>query len=525
MKSVLYLFYKETKNTILRALKNPAAIIGYIAFFAFYLWLGIRMGNNKEIDATFFSKEIFYVMLAAISVIQTFAFTYPSSKTGINGYRVSDVNLLFQAPVRTFDILISLLLRQFSSSFFSTVILLAQIPMIKAAFGLSSEGVILYVFASFASTVFGTILMVLKVFILRNRPKLTAVFKISLIASLGILLFYPIIPAVSHTNPVNVYLEAFKSHYLDMVPFFGWLRAIGVSPLTGLTPSLIISFFILVFICLVGLFYLYRKTDTEWFEESVKTAEQSGITAEAIKKGSMPTFSSVKRKKPIHFIFTGQGSVAILQKHLLEYRKTGFLFVNFKSILYLIIGGGMGYLLAKGADNEIPVLVLSLLLISFLSVLFSMVSRWTREARSPYLYLIPDTPIRKLFMITASSAFKHIIDGLFFFVPICIFTGASFFEILLAVIAYTLLNQNYINVEILGNRIFGKLNASNFKFIINYFVRILLFIPAIGVSIAIDVAKLPTTFSILGYLVVTAVFYITFSIYAAVALRNPECFE
>lgn len=524
MKAVLYLIYKETKNTILRALKNPAAVIGYIAFFAFYLWLGIRMGN-KETDATFFSKEIFYVVLAALSVIQTLVFVYPGTKSGINGYRIADVNLLFQAPVRTFDILISLLLRQFSSSFFSIAILLAQIPMMKAIFSLSSEGVFLYAVSSFVTTIFGTILMVLKVFILRNKPGLTTVFKISLLASLGLLLLYPIIPAVSHPKPIDRYLEAFKSPYLDMVPFFGWLRAIGVSPLTGFTSGLIISFFILVLICLAGLFYLKRKTDTEWFEESVKTAEQSGIAAEAIKKGSMPTFSLVKRKKPIHFTFTGQGSVAILQKHLLEYRKTGFLFVNLKSILYLIIGGALGYLLAKKPGEEIPVLVLCLLLISFISMLFSMVSRWNREARSPYLYLIPDTPIRKLFMITASSALKHIMDGLFFFIPICIFTGTSVFEMVLAVLSYTLLNQNYINVEILGNRVFGKLNVSNFKFLLNYFVQLILFIPAIGVSIALDVAKLPAVFSILGYLGVTAVFYITFSIYAAGALRNPECFE
>ncbi len=526
MKAVLYLFCMETKNTIVRALKKPTAIIGYAVMFVFYLLIGINM-SNRDTSGTgsIISNEFLYVFLAAMALFLTFSFVYPGKESGIAGYRMADINLLFQAPVRTFDILVTLLLKQFLASFFSMAVLLIQIPMMKSVFGLSSDGVILYVTSSFAITVLGLILMILKVFLLRNSEKVKKAFKVILVVFLGIMLLYPVIPAISHPKPIEGYLEAFKSPYLDMVPFFGWMRALGVSPITGFTPGLIISIIILVLISIFGLFYLYKKTDTEWFEESVKVAEKSGIAAEAVKKGSMPTFGVIKRKKPIHYTFTGQGGVAILQKHLLEYRKTGFAFINLKSIFFFIVGGILGWLLSREVDEKIPFMVLSLLLLSLVSVLFSMFSRWNREARNPYFYLIPDTPFRKLIMTTAASALKHFIDGLCFFLPICILTGTSAIEMLLAVLSYTLLNQCFINTDILGNRIFGKLNASNFRFLLNNLLQLVLLVPAIGVSIALDVAKFPSVFSVLGYLGVTSVFYVTLSIYAAGVLRYPEYFE
>ena len=49
MKAVLYLFYRDTKNTVARALKNPASLIGYLVFIVFYLWIGIRIGNKRSL--------------------------------------------------------------------------------------------------------------------------------------------------------------------------------------------------------------------------------------------------------------------------------------------------------------------------------------------------------------------------------------------------------------------------------------------------------------------------------------------
>jgi hypothetical protein len=525
MKAVLYLFYRDTKNTVARALKNPASLIGYLVFIVFYLWIGIRIGNKKEPDVSIFNTDMFYIMLMFFALIQTFAYVYPTNRNGIVGYRTADITLLFQAPVRTFDILFILLLRQFSSGFFTMAFMLLQVPIFKAVFGLTNKGIILYIFSSIIMNIFGTILMALRVFIFRNKPFLTKVFRLFLFVLLGILFFYPIIPAISHADPIKEYFRAFRLPVIDMIPFFGWMRAVAVSPLTGITPSLTACFFIMLTLCVAGLFYLYRKTDTEWFEESVGIAEQSGIAAETIKKGFMPALNPIKRKKAIHFTFTGRGSAAIFQKHILEYRKTGFMFVNLKSLLFLALGVGLGWLAAKNPGEELPVMLLSLFLISFLSVLFSMFSRWKREAKSPYLYLIPDTPFRKLIMITAASAIKHVIDGLFYFVPVCILSGSLVIEMILGVLAYTILNQTYINVDILSNHIFGRLNAGNLRLLVNYFVQILLFVPAVTVSIVMDIADLPSLFSVLGYIGVLAVFYITLSIYAAGTLRCPEYFD
>ncbi len=525
MKAVFYLFFRGTRNIVFRALKKPAALIGYLAFFLFYLWIGIRLNSGKEQGASIFNSDIFYIMLTLFALFQAYACVYPAKKNGIAGYLMADIALLFQAPVRTFDILLILILRQFSSSFFTIAFMLVQAPIFKTVFGLTTGGVILYIFSSIVMSIFGTVLMVLKVFVFRNKPFLTKGFRLFFYAMLGIYLIYPVIPAISHASPVKEYYRVFRLPVMDMIPFFGWLRAVAVSPLTGITQSLAVSFLILLLLCITGLFYLYRKTDTEWFEETVGIAEQSGIAAEMIKKGSMPVLGPVRRKNAVSFTFTGRGSAAVLQKHILEYRKTGFLFVSFKSVLFLILGAVLGWFIRKSPDQDLPVMLISLIVISILSMLFSMFSRWKREIRSPYLYLIPDTPFRKLIMITAASAIKHVIDGFFYYVPICILTGASVVEIVIGVLAYMTLNQICINVDILSNRVFGRLNAGNFRFLINYFMQLLIFIPAITVSAVLDELNMPSVLGVLGYLGVLTVFYITVSVFTAGTLRCPENFD
>lgn len=526
MKAVFYLFGRETRNKIAGTLRKPAALIGYLCLFAFYLWIGIRTGNKNGTEDFALGTDIFYIILALISIMQTFVYVYPTEKNdGISGYRMADIALLFHAPVKNFDILMILLLRQFSAGFFGTVFLLIQAPIFKSVFGLSTQGVILYIFSALATSVFGTILMAMRVFVFRNRPVLKKIFKIFVLIMLGMIFIYPIPSAISDESPFREYLRVFKLPVLDMIPFIGWMRAVSVSPLTGITPTLAVSFFIMLFLCAGGLFYLSKETDTEWFEETVSLAEQMGIAAEKMKQGSMPALSLVKKKKPVHYTFTGRGSAAIFQKHMLEYRKTGFMFVNFKTILFLLSGGVLGWLMSMSSDPDEPVMIIALLLISFVSVVFAMFSRWKREVRSPYLYLIPDSPFRKLIMITAAGAVKNIIDGLFFFLPLCIFARTSVIEGLTAVLGYTLVNQIYIDVDILSNRIFGRINAGNFKFLVIYFVQILILVPSVVIGIVINESGLPSILSVLGFLGAAAVFYITLSFYAAAVLRRPEYFD
>ena len=367
--------------------------------------------------------------------------------------------------------------------------------------------------------------MILRVFFLRNRPILTQVYKIIYLISIAVIFLIPIIPAISANDHFKGYITSLKSAWIDMIPITGWMRAISVSPVTGFTPTLVISFFLFTVLIIISMVYISKQNDTEWFEESAQTAEQNGVAMEAMKKGAFPSVKLPLRYKNIRFTFTGRGSAAIFQKHLLEYRKTGFLFVNLKSLLFIILGGLLGWLASKDIDKETPVMVMCLLMISLISIIFSMVNRWNREVRSPYLYLIPDTPLRKLLMVTASSAIKHSIDGFVFFMLISIMNKISVFETIIATLGYVLLNQSFVSLDILGNRLFGKLNASNFKLLINYIAQIIIIIPAIAVSIILSEMKLPSILSVLSFTAVAGVFFVTLSFYAASALRYPEYFE
>ena len=126
MNSVFYLFRKQTKNTIYKILKNPAALIGYILFFCFYLFIGLRIGNKNISDSIFSNGDFFYIMLNLSGVFISFMYLYPNSKKGINGFLTADITLMFQAPLKTFDILVSLILRQVLAGFFILLLILAQ---------------------------------------------------------------------------------------------------------------------------------------------------------------------------------------------------------------------------------------------------------------------------------------------------------------------------------------------------------------------------------------------------------------
>ena len=75
-----------------------------------------------------------------------------------------------------------------------------------------------------------------------------------------------------------------------------------------------------------------------------------------------------------------------------------------------------------------------------MTLIFSgYLGKWETEIKTPYLYLIPDSPVKKLWYSTLMEHVKAFVDGVLLCVPIGILWKVNVLEVILGILIYTIL--------------------------------------------------------------------------------------
>lgn len=491
MKSLLYLIRCNIKNFIKKAIRKPLALILYSVFILFIIIamvFGNKGSSNTSIDTNVIFILVNLIMLITILVNVNSGL---SKKIGLN-FSMSDVNLIFTAPFKPQKVLIYGLIRTSGSTLLSVFFLLYQLPNLVRMTRISiPQGILLifmYILVIFICKIIGLLFFYISFKyenIYHNKNKIIMAFIISIFSPT----IYICIKDTSQI--VNNLVGYFSNDFWRYIPIVGWIDTF----IMVIFESLSIYFFISIIALLVlsgGIIYYIYNHEIYFYENAIEGAQKLELAAslrnKSTQKQALRDKNSNKKykfiKKKIKVNFKREFSLAIFDRHMLEYRKTGMLHVfNLLSLIILASSIFVGLIFKKG--SEFPIILIYTWGLGVLLLFASLGGKWLQEADNHYIYLIPDSSSKKLLSAMLSSLYKSGLDLFMAYIVLAVLLRGSILEIVLGFIAaesFILLNNagNAFNIVI-----FKKLDDI-LRGVLHFFSLIIYLIPTILITILIS---------------------------------------
>lgn len=279
---------------------------------------------------------------------------------------------------------------------------------------------------------------------------------------------------------------------LQMVPVVGWNIAAYRLVLTG--PTTLNTVCTALYLCTVAgafLAALHMRCEGSYYEDAAKFADDYAEMNRRKNSGEMVTGIGKKKRKlrRIRGEFRAAGAKAVFYRQLLEYKKERYFIFTKVTLINLAASAAMAFALrGKIAQTEIPQLFL-LGMTAYMTLVFSGVTgKWEAELKSPYLFLIPDTPFKKLWYATLMEHVKAFCDGIVLCVPMGAVWGVSPGLVLLTILIYTVLQANKMYTRVIAQCLVGDFLGKTGQEIIRMLLQ--MFVVGIGVMAAVAVGIL-----------------------------------
>ncbi len=498
MKALVYLVLTNIKNSIKELKKHPAKLIlilFFVAILGFTIWAGNSNqqsqtipGNIRELYAGVF---VLFTMLFIMNIMSGFS-------SGASFFSMADVNILFLTPISTKKILFYGLIRQMSQSFLIGFFLFFQYSWLHGRYGIGMFG-LFAILVGFAFTIFCAQLTSMVIYsFTNNNEKLKKILKTCIIAATLIIAVILAKDALfTSANKFIILINSINSTWVSFIPAVGWIKAITVSMISldfiqlGLALAATIVY-IIIFTTLIV------KYNVDFYEDVLQATEivQTAITAK--KEGRIPdTPKKVKLGKT--GIDKGHGSNVFFYKHMLENRRSGGLFIDKVSIIYMIISVIFAFIF-KGIEDIDSKLLTVFGFSTYMQVFSISFGRWVKELLLPYVYMIPEPAFKKLINVIKESILKIIFEAIIMFVVIGLILKAPALEIILCIIARIGFGILFIAGNILIERVLGSLTSKTLIMFLYFFIMIIIAVPGfiIGLLVSFAIKAIPQMVTILG---------------------------
>ena len=228
---------------------------------------------------------------------------------------------------------------------------------------------------------------------------------------------------------------------------FDWLQAVLCG---GLLAAL--------FAVLLGLILTCKNN---YYEDVLSTAEtaQSAVTAQ--KEGQLNEVVPKNVKVGKTGLGKGWGASAIYHKHRVENRRSGvFLFSNMSLIFMAVIIGCSLFMRETG-----------------------MVGIFNRELIKPYIYLIPEPPLKKLLYAIKESLLTDALEAVVLFLILGMIVGASPVETVCCMVARVSFALLFTAGNVCVERVFGMVRSKTLIFLFYFLVLLVMAIPGIAACV------------------------------------------
>ncbi|CCX37226.1 putative uncharacterized protein [Clostridium sp. CAG:1013] len=177
----------------------------------------------------------------------------------------------------------------------------------------------------------------------------------------------------------------------------------------------------------------------------------------------------------------GWGASAIYYKHRVENRRSGVLLISNMSLLFCVIILVFSFFMRE--EGIVPVFAFA----TYMQLFSVALGRFNRELIKPYIYLIPEPPLKKLLYALKESLLTDAMEALVLFVIVGLVMGASPVEIIFCVLARISFALLFTAGNVLVERVFGMVSSKALIFLFYFLALLLMAVPGIVLAVVLSV--------------------------------------
>ena len=498
MNALGFLVRKQIKNFFRDLVHHPGRLTAYIlmaALLVMTIFAGVEGSAEKgnHFSDIRILHGIFLAWLLFLGIVTLLA----SLKSGTTMFKMSDVNFLFVSPIDPKTIMTYGLAKQTAMSLYGFIFMLFYSGMLMQNFHVNVGGVVgLIVYSVALLLVIQLISLILYNYSNGDAARKNRV-RAFIYAYLGLMLITALYVFRKNGGGVEAGLAALSSPYIEYFPIIGWTKGAAFGLLTGNMTAMVI-YTALLAASFVGLLVLFRKSDTDYYEDVLQTTETQFQMRQSM-KDRRNTTTMMRADKKIRVGKTGLGggwgANTFFYKHLCETRRRNrFAFLSTSSIITLAANLIVVAVIAsirssegKAAIQPDNALMTAFWLDIYLLFLMNAMGDWARELQKPYIYLVPADPFKKLLWASMTSVLKPVVDGAIFFFITAAVVHASPFSALAAFLTYSSFGLLFLAGNILSQRTMGSMSNRGLMMLLFMLVLFLLMGPGIAGSIILGV--------------------------------------
>lgn len=484
MKALIYLTKRSFINNLKRAVKKPSTLIalifavvygGFVIFSLGIMAIGVHIDSPKGLLA----------VLAVWSIYGIFGnFLGYSSRKGII-FRPAHAHFVFTAPIDPklvlissawmnylFSVIIWILvgigsLTVFRIPVMSAVVILLAGCVLELAFEISVM-VFLYVNDRVPEKVMKGIRVGIKIFLAACAAALVLYFRRNglTLESASVLLDMP---------------------GLQMIPVFGWQIAVYRLILLGPTALNVVCSILYVVMVAVSVAAAVRmKCDGGYYEEAAKFADDYAELKKRQKNGEMVFGMNGKKRtfRRVREKIAGKGAQAIFYRQLLEYKKEKFFILDKITLVSAFLAAVLSYSMGDSVQESGTGQFFLLGVVAYVSLVMSgYLGKWESELKNPYLFLVPDTPLRKMWYATLMEHIKALINGCIICIPIGVFWHVGTVEIVFCILIYVVIQADRLYTTVLAQCLLGDVFGKTGQNVLRMFIQTALL--GVGVLVAV----------------------------------------
>ncbi|MCM0650341.1 putative ABC exporter domain-containing protein [Clostridium swellfunianum] len=475
MRALFYIIRKSFKNGIKQLIKKPGKLIGYLIFTALIIF-PLVMSSKTGLATSEINPDLYSSIATAIILLFSIPDLLSSVNNGANFFRGADINLVFTAPFSPQKVLIYGFIKQIYNSFIAVIFVLFQAPQLTRFKNIKPYAIFVIFGGLFLMLLVNSIIKMLLYSISskseNSKVIIKTIFKVLLLA---VVVFY--FYSLYILRAPGKALMFLLSHSLfGYIPVYGWTREIIMAGITGISSITIVYLIILILFAALCIYILY-SLKLDFYEDVLASTELKEATLTAARKGEKVYLKNSKktRVRKVQYKQKGKGASAIFWRHILEYKKTGFGFINFASLLYAIVA------ITAGLFFPFKDLRVILGFTMYLHMIFTFASKWQQELSNPYIFLIPDNSFKKVVYSTVVDNIKNLIDGCIIFIISGILFKANLLLIILNIIAFASIGSLFVYGGVLARRVFGNTNSLVLTSLIRFALLLLIVAPGVAV--------------------------------------------
>lgn len=502
MKSPLvYLTAVKLKNQVKEVFKKPSKLL-YAIFMIAMLALVAFSGDMEDGGQAAGGYRSLSELTAILTLFYTVMFL-TNFTTGSAGssqmFTLSDVTLLFPSPLSPNKVLFYGLCRQLGISLLLGFFLLFQYAWVHSLFGLSYGGLILIV-VGYAAVLFLSQLCAMAVYTrasgkerVQKRIKygvivLTALYLLCAVISCREPLIALFTTGQGYGPVLTAGADFFSTLPGLLFPVSGWAAGMVGGLLRGDIP-LVLLLLGATLLLVAALILLIIKNRTNYYEDVLQTAENARSTVTAKKEGQ-PQEALPKHVKLGRIgLGKGWGASALYYKHKVENRRSGVFFLSNTSLLFVVITLAVSFLLRFLEEGS---LVAIFAMSTYMQVFSSTLGRFNRELLKPYIYLIPEPPLKKMLRALQERLMTDSIEALLIFLPVGFILGLSPVEVACCIVGRLSFALLFTAGNVVVERVFGSVSSKVLIVFFYFIIMLLMAIPGILAGVCL-MALLPVS--------------------------------